>query len=85
MVADRGMATPALLFLVSHRPLAFVTGQLLYALQPLAGLLDVDACAAMAGLLSEPQGVQALETALAARRESHTSLNGCAAGEPDKI
>ena len=62
----RRMATPALLFLVSHRPLAFVTSQLLYALQPLADLLEIDTYTDFASILSTPDGQRRLEAALGA-------------------
>jgi hypothetical protein len=45
----RQLSGPLLLLLASHRPLAFVAGQLLYVAAPLAGLLgwrSVDAWAA---------------------------------------
>jgi hypothetical protein len=57
------MVTPFLLFVVSHKPLAFLAGQMLYLIEPLADILDIEACAELAALLSEPEAVrQALET-----------------------
>ena len=58
------MATPALLFMVSHRPLAFAAGQLLYTLQPVAELLGDHGCAEIAELLSTPNGTRRLEAKL---------------------
>jgi hypothetical protein len=63
-IARHRMATPALLFLVSHRPLAFAAGQLLYTLQPVAELLSYHGCAEIASLLSSPNGARRLEAEL---------------------
>ena len=78
-IARRRMATPALLFLVSHRPLGFVAGQLLYSLQPLADLLDVSACTEFAAILSAPDGAGRLAAALTETETpsgSNTNSNG---------
>lgn len=52
---------PLLLFLVGHRPLAFVTGQFLYVVAPVAGLLGNFEISSWAALLSHPRGPWALE------------------------
>jgi hypothetical protein len=62
--ARRQTAGMLLLFLISHRPLAFACGQLLYAAHPLAALFDIDACAELAADLSEPDSARRLEIAL---------------------
>ncbi len=64
-LAESNLALPCLLFVVSHRPCAFMTGQLLYMLAPLAALLGFSACQAWAALLSQPDGAQQLAQALA--------------------
>ncbi len=53
----------ALLFLVSHRPLAFACSQLLHVAHPLAAVLGIDACAELAADLGKPDGVRRLEAA----------------------
>jgi hypothetical protein len=50
----RQMSTTLLLLLASHRPLTFFTGQLLYALAPLAALVGLERIDAWAALLSAP-------------------------------
>ncbi|MCY4081343.1 MAG: hypothetical protein OXF54_13960 [Caldilineaceae bacterium] len=57
---------PAVLFVAGHRPLAFVFGQALLILQPLAALLGSDGLASWAHLLSHPGGPAALSDRLAA-------------------
>lgn len=63
-LAEYNLALPCLLFVMSHRPCAFMTGQLLYVIAPLAALLGFSGCQAWAALLSQPEGVQQLEQAL---------------------
>ncbi|MFN8488543.1 MAG: hypothetical protein U0350_13165 [Caldilineaceae bacterium] len=63
-MAEYNLALPCLLFVVSHRPCAFLTGQLLYVVAPLAALLGFSACQEWAALLSQPEGVLWLEQAL---------------------
>lgn len=71
ILAERRLATPALLFLAAHRPLAFLTGQALHGLQPLAELLNVDVCGEVAAVLSAPNAAHRLEVALTkAEREN---------------
>ena len=70
--ARRQLAGPLLLFLVSHRPLAFVCGQTLHLMQPLAGLLGIDACGEFAAELSQPDSARRLEDALMAAAGSST-------------
>ncbi len=61
-----------LLFLVSHRPLAFVCGQLLHAADPLAAIFGIDACAELAADLDEPDSARRLEAALSAAAKTLT-------------
>lgn len=63
-IEQREMALPALLFLASHRPLAFVLGQMLFAAAPMADLLGWAGCADWADILSDPDGPSKLEMAL---------------------
>ncbi|RIK40184.1 MAG: hypothetical protein DCC55_15815 [Chloroflexi bacterium] len=55
------LLTPALCFLAGHRPLAFVAGQLLYLLEPLATLAGGSGLSAWAELLSDPRRLERLE------------------------
>jgi hypothetical protein len=64
-VQRRQLTTPLLLMMASHRPLAFVTGQLLFALAPLCLLLGWDAVSNWATLLSAPDAGQLLTTLIA--------------------
>ncbi|HXF62239.1 MAG TPA: hypothetical protein VNK95_11525 [Caldilineaceae bacterium] len=68
----RRLATPLLLFLVGHRPLAFLVGQMLYVAAPLGALLGWEDLDGWAALLSAPDATRRLESALA----------GLAEGEP---
>lgn len=60
----RGLAAPALLYLVGHRPLAFAAGQLLALAAPLAAVLGLRRTMTWAHLLSTPEGVDSLQAAL---------------------
>lgn len=60
-LARRDLLTPALCFLACHRPLAFVTGQFLYLLEPLATLVGRPGLAAWADLVSDPHRLAELE------------------------
>jgi hypothetical protein len=60
----RGMATPALLYLAAHRPLAFAAGHLLAVAAPLAALVGAAQVQAWAELLLAPEGVESLAAAL---------------------
>ncbi|MCC6454970.1 MAG: hypothetical protein IT328_08520 [Caldilineaceae bacterium] len=60
----RQLTTPALLLLAGHRPLAFITGQLLYLLAPLGLLLGWESVTDWAALLSAPDGTQRLTARL---------------------
>ncbi len=64
LLARYDLAAPALLFVASHRPLAFVTGQMLYGLAPMGALLGFGGLSEWAALLSEPSGAAALMEAL---------------------
>lgn len=68
-VRQRQMVLPALLFLDGHRPLAFLLGQTLLLIQPLAALLGLDRLGPWAELLSEPDGPSSLTARLAALQE----------------
>jgi hypothetical protein len=63
-LADRELLTPALLLLAGHKPLAFVAGQVLYGLAPIAALLGAQSLQAWAALLSAPDGPAQLQRAL---------------------
>jgi hypothetical protein len=55
-VDQREMALPLLCFVAGHRPLSFLAGQILYLLEPLAGLLGQTGVRVWAALLSDPAG-----------------------------
>lgn len=65
----RQLTNTLLLLLASHRPLTFVTGQLLYTLAPLAALLGWEGISGWAAYLSAPDAGQRL-----AARLTHNSL-----------
>lgn len=70
----RQLTTPVLLLLASHHPLAFVTGQLLYALAPLGLLLGWESVNDWATLLSGPEATKQLTALLStpsAARSTH--------------
>lgn len=58
------LTNAALLFVAGHRPLAFVVGQGLYLIAPVAELLGAEHVDALAQLLSREDGVEQLESAL---------------------
>jgi len=72
-LARRKLAGPALLFAAGHRPLAFVTGQMLHLLNPLAGLLGLSGwdgeAQGWAELLSQPDGAHQVTALLEAARQ----------------
>jgi hypothetical protein len=79
VLARRNLLTPALLLLTSHRPLAFVAGQLLYLLEPLAGLAGQPRLQPWAELLSDPDRLAELERLLAEENVTsteHTPYDG---------
>ena len=51
----REMQIPGLLFFASHRPLAFLVAQILYLVEPIAGLIGWQECAKWATILGEPE------------------------------
>lgn len=53
-----------LLFFLGHRPLAFVAGQLLYLLHPMASMLGFSHVQEWGDLLSQPDEVAALRRQL---------------------
>jgi hypothetical protein len=61
LLAERELLTPALCFWASHRPLAFLTAQLLYLLEPLAALAGRPGLATWAALMSDTQWMEQLE------------------------
>jgi hypothetical protein len=65
VVCEWQMGLPLLLLLVSHRPLAFMAGQLLMLALPLNLLLPGLSLRAWADLLSHPQGPVLLQRRLA--------------------
>ncbi len=71
-LARRRLAGPALLFAVGHRPLAFVTAQMLHLVDPVVGLLGFSGWDREAGkwadLLSQPDGPEQILAALEAAR-----------------
>ena len=62
--SHRQLALPLLLFLVGHRPLAFITGQFLHLCVPGSALLGWPQIEQWASLLSHPNGPQVLEQEL---------------------
>lgn len=64
-ISQKRMVLPAVLFVAGHRPLAFIFGQVLLILQPMAVLLGSDGLASWAHLLSHPGGPAALTVRLA--------------------
>ena len=74
MLARRELTRPCLLFVASHRPCAFVIGQLLYLLVPLAAILGQTAWQDWAALLSQPDGVAWLEERLVAATLEHQKI-----------
>lgn len=66
---ERQLGQPVLLFAAGHRPLAFVLGQCLHGLAPLAEIVGWDGCSAWATLLSHPDGAAFLEESLHDRIE----------------
>jgi len=71
-LARRKLAGPALLFAASHRPLAFVAGQMMHLVDPVIGLLGFSAwdrkAEAWADLLTQPDGPDRILAALDAAR-----------------
>ncbi len=65
-VRQRQMVLPALLFVAGHRPLAFLLGQALLIMQPLAALLGLDRLGPWGQLLSQPDVPSNLTARLAA-------------------
>lgn len=55
-IADRGLAAPALFFLELHRPLAFLSSQMMLVGSPvLASLLGLERLERLRGVLADPQ------------------------------
>jgi hypothetical protein len=62
--ARRGLATPLLLLVASHRPLAFAAGQMLHLAAPLGALAGWTGLDGWAAALSDPAAAARLEAAL---------------------
>lgn len=71
-LARRHLVAPTLLFLVGHRPLAFAAGHILAIVAPVAELLGQPSVTVWAEVLTTPQGLTDLETALTAAHASET-------------
>ena len=65
-LSRHGMAAAALLYVTAHRPLAFAAGHLLAVAAPVAAVLGASHLMDWAQLLTSPDGVDRLVTALAA-------------------
>jgi hypothetical protein len=63
-IDQRDLTLPLLCFIAGHRPLAFLAGQMLYLVEPLAGLLGQGSVRAWAALFSDPAGSGLLTQAL---------------------
>jgi len=72
--ARRRLIGPLLLFVAGHRPLAFALSQTLYVVHPLASLLGVEGCNALAIDLSAPDSARRLENALTQVAEPPESM-----------
>ena len=69
VVQVNDMGQPVLLFVASHKPLAFVLGQCLHALTPFASMVGWENCDQWAALLSHQDGICLLEKRLYDRIE----------------
>lgn len=72
---QRELILPCVLFVASHRPFAFVVGQLLYMVGPLAVILGWQVWQDWAAVLSEADGAAWLEQALTERVYAHDDSN----------
>ena len=70
---SKQLTGPALLFLASHRTLAFPAAQLLRTVEPLARILDVEACHHIADWLDNPAALEEFEERLTRRGVEHPS------------
>ena len=59
-LTQRKMLLPALLFCLSHQPLAFLLGQSLHVIAPMTQLLGEQRLSTWADLLSDPDGPKTL-------------------------
>ena len=64
-LAERELTLPFLCFFAAHRPLAFVAGQALYMLEPLALLFGSRLCGDWGALLCDDAALNYLEQTLA--------------------
>jgi hypothetical protein len=74
-VHRRQLTTPLLLWLMGHRPLTFISGQMLYVLAPLCALLGWEESSEWAALLSAPDANQRLTTMLATSQVNTSQVN----------
>lgn len=74
-VRQRQMVLPVLLFVAGHRPLAFLLGQALLIMQPLAALLGLDRLGPWGQMLSRPDVPSNLTARLAALQEGDERLD----------
>lgn len=72
-LAQRELGVPLLLFLAAHRPLAFLLGQAMHLLTPLASLLGTHVWIEWATLLSHPSGPVHLERYVLEEIDRHYS------------
>lgn len=61
-----GLVAPAILFLESHKPFAFLASQLLWMADPLVSLITQEGTGPLADLLESPAAVERLLTRLEA-------------------
>lgn len=63
-IQKQEMLLPLFLFVVGHRPCAFLIGQILHLFAPMADLLELPECSDWAELLSHQGGSKLLEAYL---------------------
>ncbi|MEM7535919.1 MAG: hypothetical protein AAF639_27310 [Chloroflexota bacterium] len=69
-MTKRKMLLPALLFCLSHQPLAFLLGQSLHVIAPMTQLLGEQRLSTWADLLSDPNGPKTLLQSMEAHLNS---------------
>jgi len=65
-IEQAGLVAPAILFLESHKPFAFLASQLLWMADPLVSLIYRQGTSPLASLLESPAAVERLLTRLEA-------------------
>lgn len=69
-IVRRRLEAPAILFLETHRPIAFIGSQALHFLTPIFGtFIDPERLASLARVLETPEGVDALITRIEAEAD----------------